>query len=88
MRFAIAGISHETNTYCRDQTTADDFHLLRGAKLLQTSTQHAAIITADPPGLTTHRIEVFPRQKSPGPLWPIDDNIRFTLQEDRCCCKG
>ena len=39
----------------------------------------AAIITADPPGLTTHRIEVFPRQKSPGPLWPIDDNARFTL---------
>lgn len=39
----------------------------------------AAIITADPPGLTTHRIEVFPRQKSPGPLWPIDDNVRFTL---------
>lgn len=31
------------------------------------------IITADPPGLTTHHIEIFPRQRSSEPLWPIDD---------------
>ena len=42
MRFAIAGISHETNTYCRDQTTMAACHQLRGAKPLQTSTQQPA----------------------------------------------
>jgi microcystin degradation protein MlrC len=30
------------------------------------------IVTADPPGLTTHHIEVFPRKRSPRPLWPLD----------------
>ena len=30
------------------------------------------IITADPPGLTTHHIEIFDRLRAPGPLWPID----------------
>jgi microcystin degradation protein MlrC len=37
----------------------------------------AAIVTADPPGLTTHHIEVFPRQKSTQALWPIDDRADF-----------
>ena len=32
----------------------------------------AGIVTADPPGLTTHRLEIFPRQRAPGPLWPLD----------------
>jgi microcystin degradation protein MlrC len=31
------------------------------------------IITADPPGLTTHHVEIFPRKKAPGPLWPMDE---------------
>ena len=31
------------------------------------------IITADPPGLTTHHIEIFPRQNSTQPMWPIDE---------------
>lgn len=31
-----------------------------------------AIVTADPPGLTTLKIEVFPREHAPGPLWPVD----------------
>jgi len=31
-----------------------------------------AIVTADPPGLTTLKIEVFPRERAPGPLWPVD----------------
>jgi microcystin degradation protein MlrC len=30
-----------------------------------------AIVTADPPGLTTHHVEVFPRQRAAGPLWPL-----------------
>jgi microcystin degradation protein MlrC len=37
----------------------------------------SAIITADPPGLTTHHIEVFPRQRSSQPLWPIDARATF-----------
>jgi len=35
------------------------------------------IITADPPGLTTHHVEIFPRQRSAEPLWPIDDKASF-----------
>ncbi len=37
----------------------------------------STIITADPPGLTTHHIEVFPRQKSRDPLWPLDPAATF-----------
>jgi microcystin degradation protein MlrC len=37
-----------------------------------------AVITADPPGLTTHQVAVFPRQKVAGPLWPLDPNARYT----------
>jgi microcystin degradation protein MlrC len=35
------------------------------------------IVTADPPGLTTHRIEIFPRKRAPGPLWPLDPDARY-----------
>lgn len=35
MRIAIAGIVHETNTYCRDQTPASDFYQRRGEQLLR-----------------------------------------------------
>lgn len=35
------------------------------------------IITADPPGLTTHHIEVFPREKTAGPLWPINEGADY-----------
>ena len=34
-RIAIAGISHETNTYCRDETEAEAFHQLRGDRLFR-----------------------------------------------------
>jgi microcystin degradation protein MlrC len=37
----------------------------------------AAIITADPPGLTTHHIEVFPRLRAAQPLWPLDPAAGF-----------
>ena len=30
------------------------------------------IVTADPPGLTTHHIEVFSRAHKPAPMWPLD----------------
>lgn len=36
-----------------------------------------AIVTADPPGLTTHRIEVFPRRRSPRPIWPLDPDAEY-----------
>ena len=37
----------------------------------------ATIITADPPGLTTHHIEVFERRHSQDPLWPLDENVSY-----------
>lgn len=36
------------------------------------------IITADPPGLTTHKIESFPRKHAKQPLWPIDDTADYS----------
>lgn len=35
MRIALAGVVHETNTYCKDLTPASDFYLRRGEKLLR-----------------------------------------------------
>ena len=35
------------------------------------------IVTADPPGLTTLRVEIFPKHKKPGPLWPMDDEVQY-----------
>jgi microcystin degradation protein MlrC len=35
------------------------------------------IVTADGPGLTSSRVEVFPRRHAPGPLWPIDETARY-----------
>ena len=43
MRIAIAGISHETNTYCNDLTTRDAFNILRGEKLLATEGQETDV---------------------------------------------
>ncbi len=37
-----------------------------------------AIVTADTPGLTTHKIEIFPRQYNTGPLWPIDSAATYS----------
>jgi len=36
------------------------------------------IITADPPGLTTHHVEIFPRMNAKQPLWPIDDRADYS----------
>lgn len=43
MRIAIAGISHETNTYCRDYTTADAFYTLRGEEMFRTRGQQSDV---------------------------------------------
>ena len=39
------------------------------------------IVTADPPGLTTLRVEIFPRRNKPGPLWPMDDEVQYRPRE-------
>ena len=43
MRIAIAGISHETNTYCKELTTKAAFNVLRGEKLLATDGQETDV---------------------------------------------
>ncbi len=37
------------------------------------------IVTADPPGMTTLKVEVFPRQNTVAPLWPVDTNAQYDL---------
>ena len=47
MRIAIAGIVHETNTYCKEQTQLADFYIMRGEKMMRmrgTETQTGAAI--------------------------------------------
>ncbi len=36
-----------------------------------------AIVTADPPGLTTNHIDIFPRHHAKGPLWPLHPEARY-----------
>src|SRR5207248_1150446 len=36
-----------------------------------------AIVTADSPGLTTMKIDVFPRSRSPRPIWPLDQETTY-----------
>lgn len=35
------------------------------------------IVTADPPGLTTHHVEIFDRVRGPGALWPVDPAAEY-----------
>lgn len=43
MRIALAGIEHETNTYCRGTTQLDDFFVQRGAKMLRSAGQQTGL---------------------------------------------
>ncbi|MCR9259588.1 MAG: M81 family metallopeptidase [Pseudomonadaceae bacterium] len=43
LRIALAGISHETNTYCQGQTPKADFYTLRGAKMLASAGQESDV---------------------------------------------
>lgn len=36
-RFAVGGISHETNTYCKDQTPLEQFRVWRGKQIVDNS---------------------------------------------------
>ena len=46
---------------------------LKSSNHFRAGFQHlaSAIVTADPPGLSTHHIEIFPRTRAPAPLWPL-----------------
>ncbi|XOV82493.1 MAG: M81 family metallopeptidase [bacterium] len=52
---------------------------LKSSNHFRAGFQHLAsrIITADTPGLTTHKIEIFPRQKARRRLWPIDPQASY-----------
>ncbi len=52
---------------------------LKSSNHFRAGFQHlaGAIVTADTPGLTTHKIEVFPRQNTARRLWPLHDNAQF-----------
>ena len=52
---------------------------LKSSNHFRAGFQHiaAGIVTADTPGLTTHRIEVFPRQHTQRRLWPIDSEAKY-----------
>jgi microcystin degradation protein MlrC len=39
------------------------------------------IVTADPPGLTTLQVGIFPKQRKPGPLWPMDAEAEYEPRE-------
>lgn len=38
----------------------------------------AGIVTADPPGLTTQRIDAFPRSRTRRPIWPLDAEATYS----------
>jgi microcystin degradation protein MlrC len=84
-RLVIDGIdvvvaSHRSQTFDPEPFLAVGIDVRRYAIVALKSSNHfragfkgvaAAIVTADPPGLTTHHIEIFPRQRAPHPLWPL-----------------
>ena len=42
----------------------------------------AAIVSADRPGLCTHKIDIFTRKRTQRPLWPVDAAADYPLSED------
>ncbi len=52
---------------------------LKSSNHFRAGFQHiaGAIVTADPPGLTTHQIDVFPRQQTSKRLWPLDPGAAY-----------
>ena len=59
--------------------TSKDYVALKSSNHFRAGFESLAgtIITADPPGLTTHHIEIFDRSTNDKPLWPIDDNAIY-----------
>lgn len=94
-RLVIGGVDVIVSSV-RSQTLDAEIFLLHGIDVMRykivalKSSQHfragfepiaEQIITADSPGLTTLKIEVFPRERSPRPAWPLDPNAAY--QEGR-----
>ena len=54
---------------------------LKSSNHFRAGFQHLAraIVTADTPGLTTHQIQIFPRQHTSRRLWPVDERAQFTI---------
>ncbi len=52
---------------------------LKSSNHFRAGFQHlaGAIVTADTPGLNTHRLEVFPRQTTSRRLWPLDHSATY-----------
>ena len=71
MRIAIAGIVHETNTYCREQTQLTDFYIARGDKILRSrgteTSAGGALDTCDELGLEVVPIMIAGTQPSEKP---------------------
>jgi len=78
----------------RNQTFDREVFLLHGIDVLRygivalKSSQHFRagfqeiakdIVTADPPSLTTHHIEVFERSRTARPIWPLDPDATYPI---------
>ena len=87
VRLTIGGVDVIVYASGASQTFDPEVFLLHGIDVRRykyvglKSSQHfragfgdlaAQIITADSPGLTSQRVEVFDHTRPPGPLWPVD----------------
>ena len=82
--------SRRSQTFDREPFLAVGIDVMRYKYVALKSSNHfracfqdiaGAIITADPPGLSTHRIEVFPRQTTSERFWPLDPAAHFSATE-------
>jgi microcystin degradation protein MlrC len=91
-RLQVGGIDIVASSF-RTQTLDPEVFLLQGIDVTRykivvvKSSNHfragfepvaKAIITADSPGLTTLNVAYFPRERSPRPIWPVDQVVSYT----------
>ncbi len=90
-RLVIEGIdvivsSHRSQTFDPEPFLALGIDVRRQRIVALKSSNHfragfrdiaGAIVTADPPGLTTHQVEIFPRHRNDVPLWPLHADARY-----------
>jgi microcystin degradation protein MlrC len=92
VRLIIAGVDVIVYASGASQTFDPEVFLLHGIDVRRykyvglKSSQHfragfgaiaGRIITADSPGLTSQRVEVFDHTRPPGPLWPVDPDATY-----------
>jgi microcystin degradation protein MlrC len=92
VRLTIGGVDVIVYSTGASQTFDPEVFLLHGIDVRRykyvglKSSQHfragfgdlaAEIITADSPGLTSQRVEVFDHTRPPGPLWPVDPSATY-----------